>query len=67
MDDLGVSGCGPYILRHTHATLLFEAGLDLAQVADRLGHASAEFTADTYVHVLPHRQRDVLDVLEAMA
>ncbi len=43
-------------LRHTHATLLLAAGVDLKAISERLGHASVAFTMDTYAHVLPGTQ-----------
>lgn len=38
-------------LRHTCATLLLEAGVDIAVVSRWLGHTSISITADTYSHV----------------
>jgi integrase len=38
-------------LRHTHATLLLEAGAGLKEVQNRLGHASIKTTGDVYAHV----------------
>ncbi len=43
-------------LRHTHATLLFMAGVHPKVVSERLGHSSVAFTMDTYSHVLPTMQ-----------
>ena len=39
-------------LRHTHATLLLRAGVPVAHVSKRLGHASAAITMTVYSHVL---------------
>ena len=39
-------------LRHTHASLLFEAGQSVKVVQERLGHASAQVTSNTYAHLL---------------
>ena len=39
-----------HLLRHTYATKLFEAGLDLKQIQYVLGHANAETTLKTYTH-----------------
>lgn len=44
-------------LRHTHATMLLGAGVNLKLVSDRLGHTTTRMTADIYSHVLP-RMRD---------
>ena len=43
-------------LRHTHATMLLEAGEDLELVSKRLGHASIAITAKVYSHVLEKRK-----------
>lgn len=37
-------------LRHTHATLLIEAGADVKDVQARLGHNNIQTTLQTYVH-----------------
>lgn len=37
-------------LRHTHATMLIEAGADVKDVQMRLGHTNIETTLQTYVH-----------------
>ncbi|MCY8234834.1 site-specific integrase [Priestia endophytica] len=42
---------GFHDLRHTHATLLLEAGVSLKEVQERLGHSSIKMTGDIYAHV----------------
>lgn len=37
-------------LRHTHATMLIEAGANVKNVQARLGHSNIETTLQTYVH-----------------
>ena len=51
-------------LRHTHATLLLEAGVDLKSVQDRLGHESIVTTGNTYAHVTGRMKRDAADKLD---
>jgi len=41
---------GFHLLRHTHGSLLADAGQGGHQIAARLGHRDAGFTARTYVH-----------------
>ena len=53
----GVRYCKPHALRHTHATLLLEAGEPLHVVAERLGHKDAMVTATIYAHVTPNQSR----------
>jgi integrase len=45
-----------YDLRHLHASLLLARGIDLKTVSQRLGHANAGFTLETYTHVVPGTQ-----------
>lgn len=40
-------------IRHTHATLMLEAGASLKDVQERLGHSSIKMTGDIYAHVTP--------------
>ncbi|WP_349773554.1 tyrosine-type recombinase/integrase [Rummeliibacillus stabekisii] len=41
----------PHGLRHTHCSLLFEAGASIKEVQDRLGHSDLKTTLDIYTHV----------------
>jgi integrase len=43
-------------LRHSHATLLLQAGVPVKVVSERLGHAAAMITLETYAHVMPGMQ-----------
>jgi len=45
-------------LRHTHATLLLQAGANPKVVSERLGHSTVSITLDTYSHVIPSIQED---------
>jgi integrase len=49
-----------YDLRHTHATLMLSAGVPVKVVSERLGHASAVMTLNTYAHVLSGQQDDAV-------
>jgi integrase len=54
----------PHSLRHTYASLLLVAGLDVYYVSRMLGHASIQETVDTYGRWLPANRPGVLDVLD---
>lgn len=40
-------------LRHSHASMLLNAGASIKAVSHRLGHSSVELTLRTYTHCLP--------------
>lgn len=42
-------------LRHTAASLMFDAGLTLFEVQQRLGHKSPSMTAEVYTHLMRER------------
>ena len=47
--------------RHTHASLLFEAGASLQEVKERLGHANIKTTMDIYTHVTEKTKEETAD------
>lgn len=47
---VGLGGLRFHDLRHTHATLLLQAGVPVAAVSARLGHANAAVTLGIYSH-----------------
>lgn len=53
-------------LRHTHATMLIEAGANMKDVQKRLGHAKLSTTMDTYVSVTEKMRTDTVDILEGI-
>lgn len=50
-------------LRHTHASLLLFAGVSIASVAKRLGHASMNTTEKTYLHVIQELENKDVDLV----
>ena len=49
-------GNGPHQLRHFFASLLIAAGLSVPEVQERMGHATAQQTLETYAHLWPGRE-----------
>lgn len=51
-------------LRHTHATMLVEAGAPIKDVQERLGHAHVETTIDKYVHNTDDMKKTTVDLFD---
>lgn len=49
---------GTHILRHTHITMLVEAGVDLPVIMERVGHSNINITLDIYTHVTKKMQQN---------
>lgn len=50
-------------LRHTHASLMLFAGVSIASVARRLGHASMTTTQKTYLHIIQELESKDIDII----
>ena len=53
-------------LRHSHATVLINAGVSIKVVSERLGHSNISTTMDIYIHVLLEMQQKAVDVFNNM-
>lgn len=64
-DFLRYAGLQPrkstHLLRHTHAVLLLEAGVDIKTVSNRLGHKDINITANTYLHVTQNHEKNSVE------
>ena len=66
--DVGIPEISVHGLRHTHASILLFAGVSIAIVARRLGHASMTTTQKTYLHIIQEREnRDIDLVMRSLA
>lgn len=54
-------------LRHSHASLLIEQGIQPNIVQERLGHEKIETTLTTYSHLYPNKQYHLADFLNQIA
>lgn len=52
-------------LRHTAASLMFDAGLTIFDVQQRLGHHSPTLTAEVYTHLMRERHNEGRQLMEA--
>lgn len=53
----------PHQLRHAFATILFDAGIDVKDAQDILGHASIQVTRDIYTHIRQQRREATAEKL----
>ncbi|KOS71694.1 integrase [Lysinibacillus contaminans] len=51
-------------LRHTHCSLLFEAGASIKEVQDRLGHTDVQTTMNIYAHVTQKAKEEAIQKFE---
>ncbi|WP_338208256.1 tyrosine-type recombinase/integrase [Lactiplantibacillus paraxiangfangensis] len=54
-------------LRHTHATLLLDAGINPVDIAKRLGHANASITLKIYSHAIKGNDRNLAETMAQIA
>jgi integrase len=62
----GLEGVSPYILRHTAAVLLAEAGVPLIEIASYLGHTNPSVTFRVYARFSPDYLRKASDALDTV-
>ncbi|CAM4268017.1 integrase [Streptococcus penaeicida] len=60
----GVSNIGFHGFRHTHATLLYNAGIDPKTLQHRLGHSTISMTLDTYSHLSKENAKKAVSFFE---
>ncbi|MEM7678204.1 MAG: site-specific integrase [Myxococcota bacterium] len=51
-------------IRHTHATLLLEAGTSMKVIQHRLGHADIATTIETYAHLTPVLEGAAIEAID---
>ena len=56
----------PHTLRHTHASLMFAAGVPMDVISRRLGHHTSRVTRDIYVHVTKELKNKDIEMLKAV-
>lgn len=49
--------------RHSHASLLCNEGINIQEIARRLGHAKIEMTWNTYSHLYPREEERAVQIL----
>ena len=52
-------------LRHSHASMLINQGVQPLLIKERLGHGNIKITLDTYGHLYPNKQQELADMLNS--
>ena len=64
-DEAFLKGVTPHTFRHTYATTLYYAGIDVKAAQYLLGHATVGMTLDLYTHLELESNTSVLEKLNA--
>jgi integrase len=62
MRQVGAPWAAWHTLRHTYASLQIARGANIVRLSRALGHHSASFTLDTYIHLIDGEDADALDL-----
>ncbi|EAF6815807.1 site-specific integrase [Listeria monocytogenes] len=57
----GLPRITPHNLRHTHVSLLLEAGVPLKEVSERVGHKDSKITLEIYAHISQEQEERTMD------
>lgn len=57
----GLPRITPHNLRHTHVSLLLEAGVPLKEVSERVGHKDSKITLEIYAHISEEQEEKTVD------
>lgn len=63
---IGIEPRPLHSIRHSYATRLFEAGVDIKTVQKLMGHSDYKTTLNIYVHVMDEEKEKAAAVLDAM-
>jgi integrase len=62
----GVKTIRTHDIRHSHVSLLINAGFSALDIAERVGHESVSTTLDIYAHLFPDQQQRLTDRLQEL-
>jgi integrase len=53
--------------RHSHVSVLANEGINIKEIARRLGHSKVELTWNTYSHLYPREEEKAVEILDRIA
>ncbi|MCI9414536.1 MAG: site-specific integrase [Clostridiales bacterium] len=60
----GVKKIRIHDFRHSHVSLLANSGINIQEIARRLGHSDIEMTWNTYSHLYPREEEKAINILD---
>jgi integrase len=63
--SIGMPDVTFHALRHTHASQLIDAGVDIVTISKRLGHATPDITLRIYAHLFKKDDSKAADAVNA--
>ena len=64
--EAGVKHIRIHDFRHSHASVLCNKGINIQEVARRLGHSDVSMTWNTYSHLYPIEEERALEILDTL-
>ena len=61
--EAGIKKIRIHDFRHSHVSLLANEGINIQEIARRLGHANIEMTWNTYSHLYPREEERAVEIL----
>ena len=62
LSALGLPDYGFHLFRHTHASMMLNAGMNWKELQHRMGHKSITTTMDTYAELAPKKKFEAVDI-----
>lgn len=62
LTELGLPNYGFHLFRHTHASLMLNAGVNWKELQIRMGHKSIKTTMDIYAELAPKKKAEAVDI-----
>ena len=67
VNETGLAGVTAHMLRHSYATILFEAGIEAKDAQALMGHSDISTTNNIYTHIREKRMLDTAEKLNKFA
>ena len=64
LQEVGLPDYGFHLFRHTHASMMLNAGMNWKELQVRMGHKSIKTTMDIYAELAPKNQTQAVDIYQ---